>query len=131
MFLLDLRYRSAMLERASFPRRLAALFMDWMVATFTAALFFTAGSSELTPSLARLAIFFLEVGVLTSLTGASIGQRIMGIRVVTWPEQLYARPKSAFLRTFLILLILPPIIIDREGRGLHDRIARTEIIRAR
>jgi uncharacterized RDD family membrane protein YckC len=54
-----------------------------MVATFTTALFFSSRTSELTPSLTRLGIFFLEVGLLTALTGASIGQRIMKIRVVT------------------------------------------------
>jgi uncharacterized RDD family membrane protein YckC len=100
-----------------------------MVATFTTALFFSSRTSELTPSLTRLGIFFLEVGLLTALTGASIGQRIMKIRVVTWPGQLYAPPRSAFLRTFLILLILPPVIVDSEGRGLHDRIAGTEVVR--
>lgn len=119
-----------MLERATFPRRLGALFIDWMLATFTTALFFTSRTSELAPSLARLGIFFLEVGILTALTGASFGQRLLRLKVVTWPEQLYLRPSRVFLRTLLITLVLPPLIIDSEGRGLHDRFAQSEIVKA-
>jgi uncharacterized RDD family membrane protein YckC len=31
----------------------------------------------------------------------------------------------------LILLVLPPLIVDRDGRGLHDRLAGTVLVRAR
>lgn len=120
-----------MAERASFPRRLVALGIDWAVAVFTSALFFPLSSSELAPSLARLLIFAVSVGLLTAFGGASIGQRFAGIRVVTWPEQYYLTPRAAALRTLLIVLVLPAVIIGADGRGLHERITRSAVIRNR
>ena len=118
-------------ERATFPRRLVALLIDWAVALLTAALIFPLDSSDLAPSLARLGIFFLQVGVLTSFGGASIGQRIVGVRVVNRDDQFYIRARTAFLRTALIIAVLPPVIIDSEGRGLHERITKTDVVRVR
>jgi len=118
-------------ERAAFPRRLVALLIDWAVALLTTALIFPLDSSDLAPSLFRLGIFFLQVGLLTSFGGASIGQRIVGIRVVSQDEQFYIRASTAFLRTALIIAVLPPVIIDSDGRGLHERITKTDVVRVR
>ncbi|MBL3747842.1 RDD family protein, partial [Mycobacteroides abscessus subsp. massiliense] len=37
----------------------------------------------------------------------------------------------AFIRNLLIALIVPPLITDIDGRGLHDRVTRTVVIRSR
>ena len=34
------------------------------------------------------------------------------------------------LRTALLLLLVPALITDRDGRGLHDRAAGTVVVRA-
>lgn len=81
--------------------------------------------------MARLVIFTVIVGLLTALGGASIGQRIVGIRVVTWPEQYYLTPRAALLRTVLIVLVLPAVIIGADGRGLHERITGSAVVRIR
>lgn len=117
-------------ERATIGRRFSALFIDWMVATFSTGLFYPLFASSLAPSLFRLGVFVVEVGLLTALTGASIGQRALKIRVVSFPERLFIKPTSAFLRTFLIALVIPALVIDRDGRGLHDRITRSQVIKA-
>jgi len=44
---------------------------------------------------------------------------------------LYVKPAPVFLRTFLIALVIPAVVTDSEGRGLHDRIARTIVMRSR
>lgn len=118
-------------ERASLGRRLVALSLDWGVATFTTGLFFPVFASSLAPSLTRLAVFVLEVGLLTALGGASIGQRIMGIRVVSFPDQYFITPSKAFLRTLLIALVIPALVIDSESRGLHDRFTKSQVVRIR
>ena len=118
-------------ERASISRRLVALSLDWAVATLSTGLLFPVFASSLAPSLTRLAVFVLEVGLLTALGGASIGQRIMGIRVVSFPDQYFVTPPMAFLRTFLIALVIPALVIDSEGRGLHDRFTKSQVIRTR
>lgn len=126
-----IRYFSAMgeLERASIGRRFSALFIDWLVATFTTGLFYPLFASSLAPSLFRLGVFVVEVGLLTALTGSSIGQRALKIRVVSFPDGLFIPPKSALLRTLLIALVIPALVIDREGRGLHERITRSQVIK--
>ena len=118
-------------ERASMGRRLAALMIDWVVATFTTGLLFPIFASSLAPSLTRLLVFILEVGLMTALTGASIGQRILGIRVVTYPDQFFLTPSKAFLRTLLIALVIPAVIIDSESRGLHDRFTKSQVVRVK
>jgi uncharacterized RDD family membrane protein YckC len=34
------------------------------------------------------------------------------------------------VRTGLLLLVLPAVVYDRDGRGLHDRAAGTVVVRA-
>ncbi|MFM1788920.1 MAG: hypothetical protein RLZZ12_269 [Actinomycetota bacterium] len=118
-------------ERASLGRRLVALSLDWAVATFTTGLIFPIFASSLAPSLTRLVIFVIEVSVLTALTGASIGQRIMGIRVVSYPDQFFIIPSKAFLRTVFIALVIPALVIDSEGRGLHDSFTKSQVVKVR
>jgi uncharacterized RDD family membrane protein YckC len=118
-------------ERAGALRRIGALFIDWAIASFTTALIYPLQASSLEPTLVRLAIFVFEVGLLTSFGGASIGKRVFGIRVVTWPDYYFVKPGAAFLRVFLVVLVLPALFIDSEGRGFHERISKTTIIRIR
>ena len=68
----------------------------------------------------NLLAFFIEVSVLTGLLGYSIGQRIVGVKIVrTDGGQL--DPLRAALRTALICVIIPPLVNDERQRGLHDR----------
>ncbi|HSP39564.1 MAG TPA: RDD family protein [Frankiaceae bacterium] len=69
-----------------------------------------------------LAAFLLQEFLLVSATGASIGKQLCGIRVVRadggrlpWPWVL--------VRTVLLGFLVPAVIWDRDGRGLHDRAA--------
>ena len=117
------------MERAGLGRRFAAISIDWAIATFSAALIIPLQSSSLGPSLTRLGVFVLEVALLTSLGGASAGQRIMKIKVLTWPDYLFVKLTAVFLRTILIALVIPAVVTDQDGRGLHDRIAKTVVVK--
>lgn len=117
------------MKPASYGRRFAALSIDWAIASFSAALVIPLQSSALGPSLVRLGVFVLEVALLTSLGGASAGQRILRLRVLSYPDHYFVRPGMVFLRTFLIALVIPAVVTDQEGRGLHDRIARTVVVK--
>ena len=119
------------MERAGYGRRFAAISIDWAIATFSAALIIPLQSSALGPTLVRLGVFVLEVALLTALGGASAGQRIMGIKVLTWPDHLFVRPIPVFIRTVLIALVIPAVVTDQDGRGLHDRSARTVVVEVR
>jgi len=37
----------------------------------------------------------------------------------------------AIPRTLLIFLIIPPLLVNADGRGLHDRLCRTIVLRLR
>ena len=76
-----------------------------------------------------LLVFFLEVVILTSLQGASAGQRILKIQVLTWPDQDFVNPLRIMFRTLLICLVIPAVITDMQSRGLHDRFAKTVVVK--
>jgi hypothetical protein len=73
-------------------------------------------------------VFAVEVFVLTAFGGASAGQRLLRLRI----RRLDGRPVwlgAAFVRTTLLLLLIPALITDRDGRGLHDKAAGTVLVR--
>lgn len=117
------------MQRASVGRRLAALTIDWSLAILTSALFLPPFASSLGPSALRLGVFVLEVSLLTALTGSSMGQKIVGLRVVSWPDQLFISPGRALTRTILIALVIPAVVYDSDGRGLHERLTQTTVVR--
>ena len=77
-----------------------------------------------------LLIFAVEVLALTWLAAGSAGQLAYGLRVVRLDGAPIGLPRAA-LRTLLLCLLIPALIWDRDGRGLHDRAAGTVVVRAR
>jgi uncharacterized RDD family membrane protein YckC len=75
-------------------------------------------------------VFGIEVLVLTAFLGASAGQAVRGLAVVRLDGRPAGLPRAA-LRTLLLLLLVPALIWDRDGRGLHDRAAGTVLVHAR
>ena len=75
-------------------------------------------------------MFAAEVLVLTWLAGGSAGQLAYGLRVVRLDGQPIGLLRAA-LRTLLLCLLIPALIWDRDGRGLHDKAAGTVVVRAR
>lgn len=78
-----------------------------------------------------LAIFYGEVLILTSLQGASAGQRFLRMRIVRVSDRGRVPVLAVVVRSILLFLVVPPAIYDRDGRGLHDRAAGTVVIRDR
>ncbi len=110
---------------AGMGRRLLALLIDWLLSLVIARAFF--GHSDVT--VITLFIFAVQIWVLTALTGFTIGKRVCSIRVA----RLDGRPVGflwSLVRTVLLLCVLPPLVTDRDLRGLHDRAANTIVLRA-
>ena len=103
--------------------------VDWVASSAIALLVLGGPSAYLTDAFGftALGIFFADLTLLTWLTGSSFGQRIAGIAVagVTGRPSL---PRIA-LRSALVCLVLPAVVIDDDGRGLHDRAAGTIVVR--
>lgn len=114
---------------AGFGRRLAALTVDWLLGYGITALFL--GAQVATAPFTVLAVWFLVTAVPVALFGASAGMTALGIRVASIGSEPVVGVPRAVLRTALIALVVPPLVRDADGRGWHDRAARTVVVRQR
>jgi len=119
---------------APMGRRLAALVVDWVlceliVSGITRHSIFGGTDSHYFAALyGTLALFAAEVYLLTAISGLTVGKRLLGIRVIRTDG---GRPGFAWalLRTVLLLFVIPPLLADRDMRGLHDRASDTIVVR--
>lgn len=114
----------------SLGRRLAAITLDWL-ACYAIVAALSGGIGQMGPrqSPIILALFFMEVWVLTSLTGASLGQKIFGLRVVRFSDGASVSPVQALVRTLFLVLVVTAVTYDENGRGIHERISGTVLAR--
>jgi uncharacterized RDD family membrane protein YckC len=111
---------------ASFNRRLVAVSIDWFMCLAVSALIpldKTQGST-----LVPLAFFFFEVFFLTTLQGASAGQRLLRLKVVDSETGMLLTPGIVAFRTLLICLVVP-VFLRVRGIGYHDRMCQSRVIR--
>ncbi len=109
----------------SFGRRLVALVVDWVVALLIAGwLLRSAGLGQFGP----LLVLLVENVVLVGTAGATIGHRLLGLRVET-VDGTAPGPVKALVRSVLLCLAIPPLVWDADQRGLHDRWAGTLVAR--
>lgn len=126
------------MERATYVRRFVALCIDWFACMLIASVIFSPfvpftpnlifGSPDL--SLAVLALFVLETCFLVWLIGGSFGQRLVGLSVVSVIGPGRVTLWRSLVRSLMVALVLPPLIVDGQGRGLQDRVAQTEVMRS-
>ena len=120
---------------AGWSRRFGALLIDWIVCSVIAiALFYHGQAGHLGSVLTQsriwtLPVFGVEDWLLTAFTGFTIGKRLLGLRVVRLDGQPVGLPR-AFARTFLLMLVVPAMMMDRDLRGLQDKAANTIVIRS-
>jgi uncharacterized RDD family membrane protein YckC len=112
---------------AGLGRRVVALFIDWFAAMLISRLLVGTSDANL-ESFTTLGVFFAEVTLLTWLSGASFGQRLVGLRVGGLTRPLGFT--GATIRTLLICLVIPPLVWDSDGRGLHDKAVGSVVVRA-
>jgi uncharacterized RDD family membrane protein YckC len=108
-------------------RRLGALAVDWGMSTLIASQLITQSYDQTSSNWALLIFFVMSVLTLGTV-GFTPGKRLFGVRVVALDSGT-VNPLRALLRTVLLCLALPALIWDRDGRGLHDRLARTVEVR--
>ena len=103
---------------ATWLRRIAALFVDWIASSGVAA-FLAGGIDTAAYQWLPLVVFWVESAVGVALAGGSFGQLLVRIRV----HHTNGRPLSllrALQRQLLVCLVIPPLIFRGDGRGLHD-----------
>ena len=106
-----------------------ALVIDWILANVVA--FAVFGDAVWRPGSGStwwpLVSFFVLVWLSTASTGASPGQWVLGLRIVRLDRRRVGVLQAA-VRTLLILLVVPPLIFTKEGRGLHDLAVNTAAV---
>ncbi len=111
---------------ASMGRRVAAFLID-IAACALLALAFTWPAP---PGNLSLAIWAGMTLFSVAVFGMTPGQWMLGIRVASI-HGATVLGAWAIPRTALIFLLVPPLLGDADGRGLHDRLCRTIVLRAR
>ena len=114
-----------MLTQASFGRRLTALTIDWFMCLLIAGLISGLGGSR--TSFTPLGLFFIEVFILTALTGSSAGQKVMLLKVVDMGDGSRVNTIRILIRTLLLCLVFPALM-TKEGRGYHDIFANSIVV---
>jgi uncharacterized RDD family membrane protein YckC len=116
---------------ATFGARLYAYLVDAILSVLIAIAinggYHVGGRQNLVTYLAFLAI---EFGFLSAL-GQTPGMRAAGIAVVRTDGRGKQSPKWIAVRTLLLAVIAPALIIDATGRAMHDRAAGTVLLRTR
>lgn len=118
-----------------------ALAVDWVLSMAVASLFWRdpggAGPLPAQPW-ATLAVFAVSTAVFVAVLGHTLGHRLLGLRVVRLAVDAKGlrRPLpgppgllAGAVRTGLLCLVIPAVVWDRDGRGLHDVAASTAIVR--
>lgn len=108
---------------APMTRRVLALLVDWLLALLVGSLLLP-GLSSFGP----LVVFGVVQVLLVGTIGFSVGHRLLGL-VVTRVDSGPLGPVSALVRTALLLLVIPAVVMDEDGRGLHDRAAGSVVVR--
>jgi hypothetical protein len=109
---------------AGFGRRFLAILIDWLPCTLVAQLY-----TE-NPALSALVLYALLTVVSVTLFGRTPGHAAVGLRVARL-DGSRAGFGPAVVRTVLICLAIPPLVINADRRGLHDRAAGTTVLRTR
>jgi len=124
-------------SRARLGRRVVALAVDYAIATAIAVLIFRPRAegyfemiSEL-PAWSQLLVFGAMNLILVGSIGSTIGHRFLGMQVrpLGDPGRDFVGFGRAAVRTVLLCLVIPAVVWDSDGRGLHDKAAGTVIVR--
>ena len=87
------------------------------------------GTLDASVGLLPVAVLAVVTVVGLLLAGQSPGHRLLGLQVRRLDGTRLSFVPAA-LRTALLVLLVPAVITDRDGRGLHDRASGTVVVRA-
>ncbi|MGW8973328.1 RDD family protein [Streptomyces platensis] len=108
-------------------RRFAALFIDWALCLLIAYGLLSGGKAQAASNWAL--VVFAVLSVLTVGTvGFTPGKRLIGLRVISEDGGRISLPRVV-VRTVLLVVVIPAVVWDQDGRGLHDRVTRAVQVR--
>ncbi len=115
---------------ARMGRRVSALLADWLIGYGLAALGMSLGLlSTAYLGTAVLAVWFVVGVTSVRLFGFTPGQYLLGLRVVSIDNRIHVGTGRAMLRGLMIALVIPPLFVDADLRGLQDQLTATAVVR--
>lgn len=111
-------------------RRLAALCVDWLIAYGLTGLLIAFGViAQPWLSTGVMVVWFVLGAVSVRLFGFTPGQYALGLLVVPVDGRLHVGFGRAVVRGLLLSFVVPALFTDADGRGLHDRLSFTAVVR--
>jgi uncharacterized RDD family membrane protein YckC len=118
--------------------RIVAWLVDALASALVAALFLAAfhtrsdrhNFADRLPGYWSLIPFAVDYVLGLLVAGQTLGMYVFGLRVIRVDRDAAVNPWRAVLRTVLLMLFIPAVVFDKDGRGLHDRYTDTAVVRA-
>jgi uncharacterized RDD family membrane protein YckC len=109
---------------AGFGPRILAIVIDWLPCAVAAQLLTS------NPAFSALALFAAVTAASIGIAGRTPGHAVAGLRVALLDGRR-AGFGAGVIRTVLLCLVIPPVVYNADGRGLHDRAVGTIVLRTR
>ena len=110
---------------ATFSRRVGAFAIDAIAAALVAGLF---SAPDLPGNWSTLSFGLITVVTLVA-SGQTPGMRLLGLRLAHPRAGQRLALWRAVVRTGLLMVLIPALVVDADGRGLHDRLTDTAVVR--
>ncbi|GGR94850.1 RDD family protein [Streptomyces aureoverticillatus] len=108
-------------------RRIGAIAIDWGLCLVIAYGLLARGNPQAMGNWA-LGLLFVMSLLTVGTVGSTPGKRLLGLRVVSEDGGRLGFVR-VLVRSALLCVGIPALIWDRDGRGLHDRLARAVQVR--
>lgn len=112
---------------ATYGTRFLALVIDCLIAASITWAF----TAPVAPRNWSLITLFVIYTISSAFVGRTPGMTIAGIGLASEVEGKPLGIVKAGLRTILLMLLIPAVIVDQNRRGLHDKAAGTIVVNAR
>ncbi|WP_280225401.1 RDD family protein [Nocardia farcinica] len=111
---------------APMGRRVAAMFVDWLIAVGISLMIARGVNANL-----PLLIWFVIGIAAVTLFGFTPGQYFLRLRTVRIDAPVPVGFVRALARQVLLVFVVPALFTDGDGRGMHDRATGTALVNAR
>ena len=109
--------------------RAGAFVIDLVVCTLIGGLGVVVSATPLERNLIGVVAFVLLYACLLPATGQTYGMRLLKIRAQRVSGGLLGFG-AALVRGLLVAALVPALFTDRDGRGIHDRLVRSVVVRS-
>lgn len=86
------------------------------------------GAANRLPGLWSVVPFAIDYVVGLTLGGQTLGMRLLSIRVTRVDRNVPIGLGRVIVRTALLLIFIPALVVDKDNRGLHERVTDTAVL---